>query len=496
MFVAYGYLIFKFQDVYTLTKNIVIDKIPAITDNFVGDNVSIFILIIGIVFLLVDIAIYYLMNEKGKPTRYYKLMMGYSLLLIVYYAIYRYYVGLIVEFEIPSINALVIYRDGALLMYILNYIPVVFSFIRGFGFDIKKFSFEKDLEFETNREDSEEVEVNINVDKRKIVNHARKSLREMSYFYEEYQKIIKAVAFLIIAFLLGRIILSITYINKVYSQNEVFKFSDGLSGYITDTYVTPYDMANNIISKDHSFIISRIHFDIGSGDYLLNQYGLRFTFDDEEYYYHEFYIGEKFADLGKLYEYKILGNNRSYDFILVFKVKNESLKKKGYIELDKGPYGKYDSFFKIKVKIQDIEKKVVDNPDTINMFGGMKINSYELGNQFKENVETCIENKCTSQVKIIRNTVLGKKVMKLYLDYDMYNKELEYLNQYATFEYVYANKKMTVKNDVTLVIDKYEKYIYFNVDSHLEEADSVKFIIEDRFNKYIVNLTKAGDNSE
>ena len=52
---------------------------------------------------------------------------------------------------------IVVNRDIILFLYIINFIFVIISFIRGFGFDIKKFSFDNDKkELNLEETDSEE----------------------------------------------------------------------------------------------------------------------------------------------------------------------------------------------------------------------------------------------------------------------------------------------------------------------------------------------------
>ena len=58
--------------------------------------------------------------------------------------------------------------------------------IRGLGFDIKKFNFTKDIQ-ELNIEDidSEEVEVNVNIDTKNIIRDINRRKRELGYWIKE-----------------------------------------------------------------------------------------------------------------------------------------------------------------------------------------------------------------------------------------------------------------------------------------------------------------------
>ncbi len=490
MFLMYGFLIFRLQDVYNLIKGLVTGNNTTLTS-----EVSIFIVVFAVILLVAHLAIYYLMHEKGKPTKFYILMMSYSILIIIYYFIINGLVNDIYRGDAPNINAIVIYRDIALVVYILNYIPLVFSFVRGFGFDIRKFNFEKDLNLEAKEEDSEEVEVNLNFDKRKAITRARRELRQMSYFYDEYRKLFKIGAMVILGFLVIRIIASVLFINKVYSTNELIRFDDEFVAYLSDSYRTKYSSRNELISSDSTYIITKVHFKVGNHKYKLNSNGIRFTFDDEAYSYHDFLIGSKFSDIGTLYPDKVLSANTEYDFIFVFKVKDELLSRKGYVEIDKGRYGNFDNYFKIAVKPKEIEKKE-EKSNKIGLFGGITVKDYEIANQFIEKDKVCQEDNCTEKSIVIQSNKFGRKVLKLTVDYDPSKVDQKLLNDYTTFEYKFGKKTLKIDNSVNNVLALRDGAIFYSVDSRLNEAESIKMIVESRSQKYTVDLGKVKNNGK
>ena len=74
---------------------------------------------------------------------------------------------------------------------IITCIPVL---IRGLGFDIKKFNFNRDLQdLRLEEKDSEEVEVSIDLSSDRIKRTGRRTVRELKYYYLENKLVINII---------------------------------------------------------------------------------------------------------------------------------------------------------------------------------------------------------------------------------------------------------------------------------------------------------------
>ena len=93
------------------------------------------------------------------------------------------------------------YRDIMLIFLCFQCFIIVIMFIRGLGFDIKKFNFGKDIhELNLTDEDGEEIEVDVKIDTNKLFRGIRKSKRELGYFFNEYKVIILGIITIIVVF--------------------------------------------------------------------------------------------------------------------------------------------------------------------------------------------------------------------------------------------------------------------------------------------------------
>ena len=109
------------------------------------------------------------MKYKKKPkTIYIITTIGYLLMVILLAFLNGYLSSL--SMEVINAKTIRFYRDTISFTMLYQYIIIIIMIIRGLGFDIKKFNFTKDIQ-ELNIEDidSEEVEVNINIDTKNII---------------------------------------------------------------------------------------------------------------------------------------------------------------------------------------------------------------------------------------------------------------------------------------------------------------------------------------
>ena len=119
---------------------------------------SIFIIIVAI------LSIYYLLKYKEKPVKMYVVMLLYY---VVLFMMLFWYSDVIAEMSKTVLSAKMarMYRDISIIIYLPQYIFVIFVMLRAVGFNLRQFNFQSDLkELEIKSEDSEEVEVGIELD--------------------------------------------------------------------------------------------------------------------------------------------------------------------------------------------------------------------------------------------------------------------------------------------------------------------------------------------
>ena len=156
----------------------------------------------GVTVILFSIIVFVVMNKKEKPVLFY----GLNILLVISTLVFLTYSRVIVyrlQSELVSVQVLRALRDIGNILFMVQAVFLIVTFIRAIGFDIKKFNFSKDLqELDISSEDYEEYEVQFNFDKNEFKRNIRKNIREFKYFLLENKKmiIIFTSVFIIVVF--------------------------------------------------------------------------------------------------------------------------------------------------------------------------------------------------------------------------------------------------------------------------------------------------------
>ncbi|MBR5662254.1 MAG: hypothetical protein IKX00_01215 [Bacilli bacterium] len=177
---------------------------------------SIFLIVVSI------ISIYYLLKYKEKPVKMYVIMMIYYIAL---FAMLIWYSGIISNMSkaVLSAKSARLYRDISLLIYLPQYVFIVFTVLRATGFNIKQFNFQSDLkELQITSEDNEEVEVGLGIDTYKTKRFFRRYKREFKYYFEENKFIIVLISTITVFALIFMFYKTRSNYDISYSQNKSF----------------------------------------------------------------------------------------------------------------------------------------------------------------------------------------------------------------------------------------------------------------------------------
>lgn len=312
------YIVSNIQKIYSFILSCISDQVNRYNAlDYINYNIYIY-LGIGIVLFII---IYWLFKYKDKPRNVYIIsILGYITLGIYLFLLYSYLVEL--PNNIIDAKSIRAFRDITLMSLIFQYIIIIIMFIRGLGFDVKKFNFTKDIhELNITNEDGDEVEVAVNVNTDAIMRGVRKQKREFGYFFQEYK--------LFILVILTIIIVSIGYFgynyvqkkNKVYNQNEFVGYNNYISvkkGYYDIGKGKYYIIVSFDIYKygvEEKFNISNLKLMIDNKEYIPNK-NICYNYDDIGTCYKKQYINEDVKNYIVTYEIDSLNIEKSY---LVYK---------------------------------------------------------------------------------------------------------------------------------------------------------------------------------
>ncbi len=504
IFLIFCYLLLSLRDLYQFFKGVILNN------NYSGgvgleSKYTSFLLLLAILLLIfLAFSIFFLMKKKNKPVLFYKIIMGYGAFLLVFYFIYRGYFTS-VDTTTYSPRSLVLFRDSSVIIYLAAYAFVGFSFVRAFGFDIKKFSFEKDKkELNISSSDNEEVELNFNLDKDKILNTVRKERRQFKYFVEDNKVVLKKIGYVLCGILAVFLLYTFFVTNKTYKMGEwIYLDYIDSSIKIDRVYLTnlnPYQKTYGTKSKYVGVL-----FDLNVGGYSFT-YGnsmLRLTINGD-YYFPVQNATSLLSDMGS---YVISGDkfpaNKEYiDRVVVFaydkdiKVRDVSLE----IYMNDGKYHKIKTNYmeqgNSKTGYEEIEFKYGEE---IPLLDGITINSSKIHKgtiSYKLPDKNCNGDNCQTYTKRIQPDI-NDNILELdlkYTDNKENNAKLEY---YLSIFYeldgkIYIDNAESVKILDHVNIDGEQK-LYLSINSDILSASKKYLLITTRDVKYKLLLTNSED---
>ena len=138
------------------------------------------VIAIGIVLVII-----FLMKFKKKPRMIYWFYVGFYIVtgIILFVSFGELKAIFTTDATMKGIKAV---RDLLKISLWIQYYFIACMLIRGLGFDIKRFNFNKDLEeFQLSQQDNEEVEVTFEGNSEDLKRRGRRSIRELRYYYIE-----------------------------------------------------------------------------------------------------------------------------------------------------------------------------------------------------------------------------------------------------------------------------------------------------------------------
>lgn len=492
MFILFIFIAYKLSVIYHFFREFVVSYTFVKIENMASSYINLSLFLVLFVILIGAIAIYYLMREKEKPILFYRLLIIYSLGLIVALIIYYNFFN---NLEYNSYNRVTIsiYRDIIAVFYYVSYAFLAVSFVRGFGFDIKKFSFEKDIQkLDIKEEDREEFELSIKLDKEKIINYFRRERRLAKYYFKENALtllIILGISLIVFGFILYRNIEE----NIVYNQGNIV-LADNLNFNVLHTYITNNDKYGDNLNSNYAIV----NFDVFNNNSEKLQIAYeRFRIEiDNKYYYPVKNKDDSFNDLGTPYKNQYINPSLKETYILIFKIDSYEPKKM-VLELYDGINANSGNnaylYQKINLTKEYFDRKTIGDykiNDTINLSDTIwdkatfKITNYDIANNFIHEYENCVEDKCEKLRKVIISN--NSKVLKLNLEHS--DIDIALLDNWASIIYNISDKEYTLNAKDAKMLFYDNDTIYFEVSNNIEDANIIKLKFNIRNRLYTVLL--------
>lgn len=498
-----------------------------IKEDLSSTYVTPFMYLFTILIMILCGCIIYLLRHKKKPILFYiYVFIIYTILFIAYFFISSFIYGMLIS--PPNIRTVNIIRDIIRLLAFIQIPTVLICFIRGIGFDVKRFDFKKDLlDLGIEKEDNEEYEFEFNLDSEEIRAKTKKKLRLFKYFYKENKFVFTGIEIVVGVVLLVFVINFIASREKIYKENE-FVDVGPYNVKVLSSYKTNRDSHGDMINSKYFYVITKIRYENKSNiDYQANSKLMKLDYGGPNSAFSTTDMNSKFTEFGVTYFSQILDAYETRDFVFVFEV----------------PVEYYDSSFKLKY-LDNVEynegeliynyKKIKLSPESINTekakvktakmqeelnFSGsllgntkLKINEVKLQDNFNYNIIKCTGGNCTKRVNVISATQSSQfafTIMRLDLninyDYETLGKEYsnpKFITKFGSIRFEINGKEYNNRlelTDVTPFVTN--QYVFIQVRDKLKNADKIylDFTIRDKVYTYILKdkeETKEDKNEE
>ncbi|MDD3187512.1 MAG: hypothetical protein PHD02_03455 [Bacilli bacterium] len=463
-----------------------------------------FSLIIGIiVFILLNIVIIILMQTKQKKILFYiSNIIFYALVIIIF----SYTLTLFGTMQTRIVDTRIVraIKDFYTIFYAVNIISIFMYLMRGLGFDVKKFNFNKDLvDLEITEADEEEVEVSVNVDVQKIGRKKRKIIRHLKYFYYEHQFICNIIS-IALSLIAATLIVYFTFFNSKPTYNQYTSIGVGAYNFEIDkVYVTNTDMDGNVIEEGKTFAVVNIKIKKRSTNSVQLNLGRFGLVVNGITYYHNYNYGKYFIDIGNAYLDESLSSDYQ-NYILVYPINTSSI--------NKLQFNYTDSTNDIIVKINSLDFNTqnshtialgeeINFDDTILDGYRFTINKYEVGKTIQINYKYSItEDNYVSAVEYVTPTIdsnYDKAVLRLdysftKVDNNSYAANINtFLTNFGYLKYTVDGKEYTSKFNLgTLKAVKVNQpnTTYLEVKEEVLNAETITLCLKLRNNVYEIIL--------
>ncbi len=473
--------------------------------NLSGTYINYFMYLSVLIIVLVSFAIYFLMKQKKKDTRFYMFIIVYYIIFLALITITHSMLSSI-EDASASAQTVRMYRDVSLLVYLPQFYFAGYSLLRGIGFDIKKFNFEADAkELEISDIDSEEFELVLGANAYKYKRTFRRYIREFKYYVLENRFTFSVIVGLGVVVLGVILYLHFGVYNRTYKQTQSLSHNDLIVS-VENSILTNLDIGGKKIDGNYylaiGYRISNVGYKSQPLDYenfVVEVANRRITpvLDRSSY----------FPDLGVAYTRDTLvQEDQENVYVFTYPIDESLLDKKMELKiLDAVTYEigsitpiyktvhlSYDKIYDSKL-VRSVEPgKFLVLDDTVFGMTQVRIDKTRLMSQFIYEYKKCITSNICQDLKGNVTSSPGKTLLVLDRVFtpDMYSSY--FINRHGTerfvsdlfsIKYKYDNKEYqsSLKDLSPKEIDG--QWV-FEVDKKVEEASNISLYITVRGSIY------------
>lgn len=494
------YLIYRTNSILTFFNNYIYSNENVVGTVLEENLISSAIYSIPVIIIVFSLIFLGIMFNKKKTIVFYVInILMYLVVIITNVYISTFLVSM--EEAIVSIKIVKLSHDLVLINMILQIVTFILFFIRGLGFNFKRFNFDSDItKLNISEHDKEEIELSINIDLDLVKSNRNKKRRHLKYIYRENKFIINLLVIFVLI-----IVTSVSifiYFSKVEKNKEgiVYPISN-FNLKVNKSMFINYGISNEKITNNCLVVVDvSLQTNFKRVSLFLKDFSLEVG---EAIFHTDTKYKNELIDIGNYYNEEIL-NLEYKNYIFVFEIPEK--------------YINSDLFF--IYNNQGVKNKIILNPqnyvsnktmetlkigEKINFDDTLgdvnfSINSFEIKDKFLIKYNYCItENDCISSKEYVTPTInqnFDKYILKLSVDYvdksNLNTKNFyDFFSKFGIIEYkINDNLYIQSSNFEQLKSKKVDNKnnIYIGVNSNIINADSINLVFNIRDSKYVYIL--------
>lgn len=513
LLIPIAYLVSKTFRIVSFFRSYVANNYTTNIINIAAEHINFFMYIAVLFIIGTVLAIYYLMRQKKKSTKLYFFILIYYISLFVLIGV-TYSILSSMEHNLITAQTARAYRDVSVVLCLPQYFFLIYTFMRGIGFDIKKFDFANDLkDMEITDIDNEEFEFNINIESYKAKRTFRRFLRETKYYILENTFIFSCILAVFIIFIGTVLYLNYGVYNKTYHMSDKMTHNY-FNIQITDSIITNLGLDGNIITEGKYYLVLQLLIENRSNkNYELDYNNFRLVLNGENIY-PTLDRGEFFIDYGIPYNKESIKKQTKDYYVLVYEINEENLTNEYTIKiLESIDYkvgeiaAKYKNIKLNPRKINTIQEEVLSLDKIANLrnttigYTTFKLNMYSFRSSYTYNYNYCYnENRCTTLNDKITTDISGtiEKTVLLVLNTDFnldknsiyannIKNDARFFDHFLSLRYE-KNGKVKIVSLKNRTTEQLKDALVFETRQEVKEADKIDLLLTVRNQRYVFNL--------
>lgn len=495
-----GYLLIKTNGLLNFFNGYLNNNQTLIGTGTVNEYFNNLMMIFIIIVIIGTIIIGVIMKMKDKPVIFYIINL---IAYIVIGVIYVYDRSLIesLELKVLDIRTIKLASDLTLICFLVQTLSTIILSVRAVGFDLKKFDFGKDMEFELDEKDDEEFEFDVSIDKNKIRRNVKKSVRNLKYAYHENKFMTNIIIVVIILGIVVTFYLNKEVFNKVYKKGEMIN-TPQFSYSLVDSYITDKNYRNNKIT-DNYLVVAKIKIKNNTDEKIKFETARVLLHIGKVTYNPTTKYKDKLIDLGV----DIANKNIKKDFeeyVITFEIPKEDISEEmtmSYSDISNKTHAIKLNNIKFDDKKENIKSYLMGNmtiEDEVIKNVRFKINKFEINNKMKSIYKFCeTSTVCYDSYEYITPTLTdnyNKVILKIESEIDFnkqtiknFNDLSDFIENYGTIKYKIGNETKEMKTKIIEVLPtktKTKGVHYFEVYEEIKDATEISLILNIRNRTY------------